>query len=527
MRAGDGGDALTDADIITDFTDGSDVLGLDNGLLFTGLTITQGTGNYVNDTVVSITASSEYLAILQGISASNVNYLDFASMATGDQSFTGTTGDDVYIGAAGADTVTTNVGNDVILTSSGDDVITIDGSGNKTIDGGAGTDSIAINLSGHTSLTDFGISYANETFTFTDKSNNTISLKNLESYSIGSNSYVQWSDAAINSGDGGASNSFWGTTEKLLYGYSGGVFYGQKLTNNSSPFTGMSTSDDLKYVGDDGQQTLNLNVSRSSYTGDFDISLNGGDDSILSAKFTNNDSLDAGSGDDTVYIMVGGGNGTPAFTSLNMAKLDGGSGTDTLAFEESTTGGAEINLTRGGAVNFENLIGTSGAETVRGDGGNNVLSGKGGADTIFGGTGNDTLYADSIDNGASSANTNDTLYGEAGNDVLVASAGDNTLDGGTGADTITTGGGSDKIILRIGDGGSELSDADIITDFTDGSDDFGLTTGLSFSDLAKTQGSGDYANDTIIKYGSEYLAILQGINVSLLSEADFEPVDFA
>ena len=30
----------------------------------------------------------------------------------------------------------------------------IDGSGNKTIDGGAGTDSISINLSGHTSLSD-------------------------------------------------------------------------------------------------------------------------------------------------------------------------------------------------------------------------------------------------------------------------------------------------------------------------------------------------------------------------------------
>ena len=42
-----------------------------------------------------------------------------------------------------------------------------------------------------------------------------------------------------------------------------------------------------------------------------------------------------------------------------------------------------------------------------------------------------------------------------------------------------------------------------------------------------TQGSGDYANDTIIKYGSEYLAILQNIDVSLLTEADFETVDIA
>ena len=55
----------------------------------------------------------------------------------------------------------------------------------------------------------------------------------------------------------------------------------------------------------------------------------------------------------------------------------------------------------------------------------------------------------------------------------------------------------------------------------------GLDNGLSFGDLTRAQGSGDYANDTIISYGSEYLAILQGIDVSLLTEADFEPVDFA
>ena len=116
---------------------------------------------------------------------------------------------------------------------------------------------------------------------------------------------------------------------------------------------------------------------------------------------------------------------------------------------------------------------------------------------------------------------------KAGDDTLSASGGDNILDGGTGADTIRTGSGLDKIILRAGDGGNTLSDADIITDFTDGSDDFGLTNSLSFGDLTRTQGTGDYANDTIIKYGSEYLAILQNIDVSLLTEADFEDVDFA
>ena len=100
-------------------------------------------------------------------------------------------------------------------------------------------------------------------------------------------------------------------------------------------------------------------------------------------------------------------------------------------------------------------------------------------------------------------------------------------DTSTGADTITTGDASDTIILRTGDGGNALSDADIITDFTDGSDVFGLDSGLLYSQLTINQGEGDYANDTIIKAGSEYLAILQGIDADLISEADFEPVDFA
>ena len=58
FASGDGGSTLAAADTIADFTDGSDVLGLDNGLaLLTDLTIAQSG----SDTVIS--AGSEYLAI--------------------------------------------------------------------------------------------------------------------------------------------------------------------------------------------------------------------------------------------------------------------------------------------------------------------------------------------------------------------------------------------------------------------------------------------------------------------------------
>ena len=149
---------------------------------------------------------------------------------------------------------------------------------------------------------------------------------------------------------------------------------------------------------------------------------------------------------------------------------------------------------------------------------NDSLSGSIGNDTIDGGDGNDHINGNS---------GHDTLIGGDGNDNLRGSHGNDQIDGGTGSDTITTGSGLDKIILRIGDGGNTLSDADIITDFTDGSDNFGLDGGLLFSQLVIAQGSGAYASDTIISKGSEYLAILQGIDESLLSDVDFETVDIA
>jgi len=50
---------------------------------------------------------------------------------------------------------------------------------------------------------------------------------------------------------------------------------------------------------------------------------------------------------------------------------------------------------------------------------------------------------------------------------------------------------------------------------------------LSFGDLTRSQGTDDYANDSIISHGSEYLAILRNIDVSDLTEADFVNVDIA
>ena len=68
-----------------------------------------------------------------------------------------------------------------------------------------------------------------------------------------------------------------------------------------------------------------------------------------------------------------------------------------------------------------------------------------------------------------------------------------------------------------------LAQADVITDFEDGTDQIGLD-GINFNDLTITQGTGDYANDTIVSYGVEHLFIMQNTSVSNITDVDFTPI---
>jgi Ca2+-binding RTX toxin-like protein len=443
-------------------------------------------------------------------------------MATGNQSFTGTTGDDVFIGAAGVDTVTTNIGTDIVLTSSGDDAITVDGVGNKTIDGGAGTDSLTINVSGNTSLGSYAITRSGDYYVLTDSSSNVIQYKNINSLTVGSYTYIEDTD----------NDTFWNATEKVLYMYDGGGWSNDKVEGLS----GFSASDNLSVVGSNGNDYMNLFVNRSSeLTGNMTLSFGEGNDDIGSGLFKNSDSVDMGAGNDGVSFVNHNTTyqGAPALSALSMTKLDGGAGTDSLSFTYNEAS-IELNLSFAGATNFENITGSGAAEVIRGDTGANQLSGNDGADTIYGGSGNDFLGGQNV-NSAENASQhqarandtnrtdNDTLYGEAGDDVLVGSYGDDTLDGGTGADTIYSGGGSDTIVLRVGDGGSTLAAADTIADFTDGSDTFGLDDGLTYLELTIAQGSGDYASHSLISITatSEYLAVIENTLVDNLTAFDF------
>ena len=67
-------------DTVLDFGKGSDLFGLANGLTFEQLEITQGTGNNVNNTLITNSSSDELLAIINGVQSNTFISADFATV---------------------------------------------------------------------------------------------------------------------------------------------------------------------------------------------------------------------------------------------------------------------------------------------------------------------------------------------------------------------------------------------------------------------------------------------------------------
>ncbi|CAD5947646.1 G-protein coupled receptor 98 [Planktothrix tepida] len=207
------------------------------------------------------------------------------------------------------------------------------------------------------------------------------------------------------------------------------------------------------------------------------------------------DNIFALGGNDTVYGLEGndilGGNqqADQIFGNQGNDSLYGGQDSDTLA------GGQDSDL-------------------IFGDQGDDLLLGDRGADTLFGNQDNDRIYG---------GKENDFVTGGDGNDQLFGDLGDDILYGDLGADMVTGGEGNDRFYMGKTMGGFTITEADIVEDFTFNQDSIGLLENLTFSDLNITQGTGNYANDTIIqdKNSNEYLAILKNVNSNSLSSDDF------
>ena len=133
------------------------------------------------------------------------------------------------------------------------------------------------------------------------------------------------------------------------------------------------------------------------------------------------------------------------------------------------------------------ILGSSDADRINGDDGNDRLLGGGNSDTLFGGVGNDLLNGGAGNDFLFGDSGSDTLQGGRGDDVLNGGGGSDVLVGDAGKDTLTGGLGPDIFVLRSDSAVSDPAAADLITDFNSFVDSIGLTDNLTEADLILEQ----------------------------------------
>ena len=227
---------------------------------------------------------------------------------------------------------------------------------------------------------------------------------------------------------------------------------------------------------------------------------------VATSQDTVIENVRAGSGNDTI-------NGNAADNSLS-----GGAGSDRIYGSTGNDiiegGSAEVagNYLRGdegndsitGGNNFDDANGNMGNDTVAtGDGDDFCVGGKDN-DVLFGDEGNDFVYGNLGDDSCTGGGGNDTVRGGQGTDALSGGGGNDFVSGDRGDDTMTGGAGAD-IFHSSSDAG-----IDRVLDFSlaDG-DRVLLDPGTAFTVM-------QVGGDTIVQMSNAQV-VLVGISMSSLS----------
>ena len=154
-----------------------------------------------------------------------------------------------------------------------------------------------------------------------------------------------------------------------------------------------------------------------------------------------NDNLTGSSGRDLIL----GGRGTDRMQGLaGRDRIDGGSGSHDAAVYTEKTAGIEIALSGDSWIDVR--VGGKAEDLIR-----NV-------EDIAGGKGDDAITGDGAGNHLAGNNGDDSVDGGAARDILW---------GGLGRDTLTGGSAGDQFVFDVK---PRLADADLVTDFTSGTD---------------------------------------------------------
>jgi Ca2+-binding RTX toxin-like protein len=451
-------------------------------------------------------------SVLEGEALANTPFLGSA----GNDNMTGTSGNDAFSGLGG---------NDVLLGGAGDDIL----------DGGAGDDALYGGYSGYFAGAGagndtyvFGKGYGNDViydFDATSGNIDTIRLKDLNAADVTLRRDAATFYLTINAtgetlrvADWGGGSAF--RIERVLFA-DGSVLAGAALaaapylgTDAAETLTGTVESELMRGLG--GNDQINGGGGNDALSGDAGADFLRGEDG--------NDSLLGGESNDTLY----GGNGNDL--------IDGGTGNDLMygnlgddvfavdsasdRVAEGTGQGVDMvmaTLSHTLATNVENLILVGSADltgtgnvlnnALRGNSGNNILSGAGGEDWLAGGDGNDSLDGGTGVDVLQGGNGNDALSeaydavvldGGAGSDSMKAVAA-SFVAGGQGDDVVSVSGTAAVVAMNAGDGHDTLYAGAQRTTLSVGA-------GVSYQDLALHRSG----SDLVVELGADTSVRLQG-----------------
>ncbi|MEP1442921.1 MAG: hypothetical protein ABJK39_07915 [Hyphomicrobiales bacterium] len=515
-----------------------------------------------------------------------------------DRSVVGSRGAATVSGGAGNDSIAlstfSNIGNRAgstgqVLGDAGDDTITladsyVGDSGDATVSGGEGNDSIA--LSGASVIARFNDATGQ---ILGDAGNDTITLDDTDVAVSGA--------ATVSGGDGADSISFDDAALALNQGATAQVLGdagNDSITISSSLIGGagqatVDSGDDDDVItltpvvfgsrttlgeqagsegvilGGDGDDSVSLgnaaiggdgagrvdggdgadsiaidNGEVGSYVGSSGQILGGDGGDTISISDTNvgdegNATVDGGEGDDAIALENGSSIGFEATAS---GQVLGGAGSDTIAITGSSVGEEGSATVSGGAdgdsitIDGMSAVGfmAGGSGQVLGDGGDDTIAvvasaiGYNGSGTVDGGEGADNISFDAAVVGLNAGSSGQVLGG-AGNDTISFNDTDIGVDG---AATIDTGAGDDSITLT---GATEIGgNASITTGAGNDTVSFELTVEIDDNSIV----DGGTGTDTLIVLtdsdqeisadaiqGFERFAASGGGNLTLTGDANF------
>jgi Ca2+-binding RTX toxin-like protein/cyclophilin family peptidyl-prolyl cis-trans isomerase len=367
--------------------------------------------------------------------------------AAGADTILAGTGGSSLLGNAGNDSLVGNTGNDTILGGNDTDIL-FGGDGDDSLDGGAGNNDRVTGgngldkLNGGAGTGDWLIETSNAALI-------RLTATTLTGITVDIDTVTGFEGAMLTGGDGD------NTIDASTFAGSASLIGG----GGNDALSAGATASTLE--GGNGNDTLTGGKANDS--------LSGGDDSDLILE-TGNGNIAATINAVTLVTQLVGAAvfGTDTYTSIESVRLTGGAAAnrfDLKLFTGSVTldGGVGNDTLIGTANNdslvggdgLDSLMGNDGLDTLVGEGGNDVLKGGLGNDLMMGGEGNDSLFGG--DGIATLVGTDgqDTLIGDGGNDILKGGLDDDLLMGGAGNDTLNGGEGNDT--LDGGEGNDALS----------------------------------------------------------------------